>query len=150
MSEKKIFISEYWIALVPEPRSSEVELGIGKLKSHKSPGFYQIPAELINAGSRKICFEIYKYITSIRKKEELPEEWKESITESVNKKWDKTDCINYRGTSLLTTTYKILSNILLSRFILYGVNADSQDPSPELWISKRAKVQIEINFLIRK
>jgi len=117
LSEKNIFISEYWIALVPEPRTSEVELGIGKLKSHKSPGIYQIPAELINAGSRKICFEIYKYITSIWKKEELPEEWKESITESFNKKGDKTDCINYRGTSLLPTTYKILSNILLSKLI---------------------------------
>jgi len=32
-----------------EPLVSEVELPIGKLKSHKSPGIDQIPAELINA-----------------------------------------------------------------------------------------------------
>ena len=33
---------------------------------------------------------------------------------------DKTDCNNYRSISLLPTTYKILSNILLSRLIPYA------------------------------
>jgi len=36
--------------LVPEPIAAEVELAIDKLKSHKSPGIDQIPAELIKAG----------------------------------------------------------------------------------------------------
>ena len=36
--------------LVPEPSASEVELAIDNLKSHKSPGIDQIPAELIKAG----------------------------------------------------------------------------------------------------
>jgi hypothetical protein len=48
-------------------------------------------------------------------KEELPEEWKESIIVPIYKKGDKTDHSNYRGISLLPATYKILSNILLSR-----------------------------------
>jgi len=54
--------------LVPEPSASEFELAIDKLKNHKSPGFDQIPAELIKAGSRTICLEIRKRITSIWKK----------------------------------------------------------------------------------
>jgi hypothetical protein len=33
----------------------------------------------------------------------------------VHKKGDKTDCNNYRGISLLSTSFRILSNILLSR-----------------------------------
>ena len=49
----------------------------------------------------------------------MPEEWKGSIIEPIHKKGDKTDCNNYRGISLLPTTYKILSNILLSRLISY-------------------------------
>jgi len=72
--------------LVPEPSAAEVELAIDKLKSHNSPGFDPIPAELIKAGSRTICLEIHKLITPIWKKEKLPEEWKESILVSIHKK----------------------------------------------------------------
>jgi len=43
----------------------------------KSPGTDQIPAELIQAGSRTIRFENHKFINSVWKKEILPEEWKE-------------------------------------------------------------------------
>ena len=59
--------------LVPEPSAIEVELAIDKLKSHKEPGIDEIPAELIKAGGGKICLEIHKLITSIWKKEKLPE-----------------------------------------------------------------------------
>jgi len=80
----------------------------------------QIPAELIKGGGSTICGEFHKLIVSIWDKEELPEEWKESIIVAIYKKWDKTDCNNYRGMSLLPTTYKILTNILLSRLTSYA------------------------------
>jgi len=50
---------------LPEPSASEVELAIDKLKSHKSPGIDQIPAELIRTGCGTICLEIHKFIISI-------------------------------------------------------------------------------------
>ena len=62
-----------YIYIIPEPSAAEVELAIDKLKSHKSPGIDQIPTELIKAGGRTICLEIHKIITSIWKKEKLPE-----------------------------------------------------------------------------
>ena len=46
--------------LVPESSATEVQLTIDKLKSHKSPGIDQIPAELIKAGGRTIYLEIHK------------------------------------------------------------------------------------------
>jgi hypothetical protein len=49
----------------------------------------------------------------------LPQQWKESIIVPIHKKGDKTDCNNYRGIALLSTAYKILSNILLARLTPY-------------------------------
>ena len=40
--------------LVTETRASEIELATEELKSHKSPGIDQIPAELIKTGSKTI------------------------------------------------------------------------------------------------
>ena len=50
----------------------------------------------------------------------MPGEWNESIILAIYKMGDKTDCNNYRGISLVPTTYKILSNILLSRLTPYS------------------------------
>ena len=105
--------------LVPEPSAYKVDMAIKKLKGHKSSGVDQMPAELIKAGGRTICYEIHKLIISIWNKEELPEEWKEPIIVPIYKKVNKTHCSNYRGIPMLPTTYKILSNILLSRLTPY-------------------------------
>jgi hypothetical protein len=49
----------------------------------------------------------------------LPDQWKECIIVPVHEKGDKTECNNYRGISLPSTSYEILSNILLSRLRPY-------------------------------
>jgi hypothetical protein len=51
--------------LVPEPRPSEVEIAIEKLKRYKSPGTDQIPAELIQAAGNTLRSEIHKLINCI-------------------------------------------------------------------------------------
>jgi hypothetical protein len=90
------------------------------MKRYKAPGSDQIAAELIQAGGGTLHSEIHKLIMLIWNKEELPHQWKESIVVPIDKKGDKTDCSNYRGISLLSTSYKILTNILLSRLIPYA------------------------------
>jgi hypothetical protein len=105
--------------LVPGPSRLEDEIAIAKLKKYKSPGSDQIPAELIQAGGEMLLYAIHKFINSVWNKEESPDQWKESIIAPVHKKGDKTDCNNYCGISLLSTSYKILSNILLSRLSVH-------------------------------
>jgi hypothetical protein len=58
---------------------------------------------------------IHKVRNYVRIEEELPDQQKESITAPIYKKGDKTDCSNYRGISLLSIYYKMLSNILFLR-----------------------------------
>jgi hypothetical protein len=60
---------------------------------------------MIQAGGETLLSAIHKLIIYIWNRKEVPDQWK----------GDKTDCNNYHGMSLLSTSYKILSNILLSR-----------------------------------
>jgi hypothetical protein len=107
-----------------------VEISIVKLKKYKSPGSDQIPEKLYQAGGETLVSVIHKLVASIWNKEELPDQWKEgvyyctnsqdkSIIVPIHKTGDKNDCNNYHGISLLSTSYKILSNILLSRLCPY-------------------------------
>jgi len=102
--------------LVPDPSSFEVKMAIEILKRHKSSVIGQISAELIKVGCRTIRCKIHKLINSICNNESLPEEWKELIGVPIYRKGDRTDFSNYRGISLLLTTY----NILLSKLIPYA------------------------------
>jgi hypothetical protein len=101
--------------LVPGACRLDAETANATLKKSKSPGSDQIPAELIQAGGEILLSAIHKLINSGFNKEELPDQWKDSIIALLHKKCDKTDCMNYSGISLISTSYKILSNISLSR-----------------------------------
>jgi hypothetical protein len=105
--------------LVLGPRILEFEIAIAEFEKYKSAGNDQIPAELIQRGGETLVSVIHKLINFIWNKEELPDQWKESITVPLHKKGDKTDCNNYHGTSLPSTSYKVSSNILLSRLSSY-------------------------------
>jgi hypothetical protein len=89
------------------------------LKRYKSPAVDQISAELIQAGGEKLRPEIHEIIKLIWNKEDLSHQWEKPIFIPLHKNFDKTDCSNYRGISLLSTSYRILSNILLSSLTPY-------------------------------
>jgi hypothetical protein len=85
------------------------------LKRYKSLGSDEILAELIQAGGETFQCEIYKLINFIWNKEELPDQWKESVIVPIYKKGDKMDSSSNCGITVLSTSYKSFSNILLSR-----------------------------------
>jgi hypothetical protein len=88
--------------LVPGPRCLKVEIATAKLKKHKSSGSDQIPIELIQAGGETLLSTIHKFVNYIWNKEELPDQWNESII------GDETGCNNYHGIALLSTSYQML------------------------------------------
>jgi hypothetical protein len=83
------------------------------LKKYKSPGIYQIPAELIQAGGEILLSAIHKLINSVSNKEELPDQWKESIIVPIHKKVIKLTVIiivGYHCNQLHTKFYRISSS----------------------------------------
>jgi hypothetical protein len=80
---------------ITEPCSFKVKTTIEKLKGYKLPGIDQILAQLIHTGGNTLRSEIHELINSIWNKEELPQQWKESVNVPIHKKGDKTDCSNY-------------------------------------------------------
>jgi hypothetical protein len=95
-------------SLLPEPSYFKVKIATEKLSD-------QIPAELIQAGGNTLRADFHKLINCVWDKEEMAQQWKESIIVPLYMYGDKTGCSNYRGISLLTTAHKILSNILVSK-----------------------------------
>jgi hypothetical protein len=77
-----------------------VEIAIGKLKKYKSPGSDQILAELIQAGGEILLSAIHKLINSVWNREELPDQWKESVIIPVHKKGDKTVILSWEITAI--------------------------------------------------
>jgi hypothetical protein len=76
--------------LVPKPSLVKVEISTGKSKQYKSPGTDQILAKLIKASGETLHSEIHKLNHSIWNKEELPQQWKESVIVPIYRKGDKT------------------------------------------------------------
>jgi hypothetical protein len=98
--------------LVPDPTLFEVEIAVENFERYKSPGSDQIPAELVQAGGELLCSKNHRVILfGIRKK---------CLTSGRNLLLDQFTrrlinlTINYWGISLLSTSYKILSNNLIT------------------------------------
>jgi hypothetical protein len=74
------------LLLLRGPSPFEVEIAITKLKRCKSPDNDQIPTELIQARCDTLWPENHKLIVSGWNKEEMPDQWKESIIVPIYKK----------------------------------------------------------------
>jgi hypothetical protein len=65
-------------SLFPQPCLFEVKIATENLKKYKSPGNDPIPKELIQAGGEILECELHELIY-VWRKEDLPEQWEESI-----------------------------------------------------------------------
>jgi len=102
-----------------KPSEDEVKMGLDMLKNGKAPGDDEIVAECLKKGGQGLLNQLHKLMNTIWEQEEIPEAWRISIICPIHKKGDIMECENYRGISLLNTSYKLLSNILLTRINPY-------------------------------
>jgi hypothetical protein len=62
-----------------QPSHFEVKAATPKLERYESQGTEQIPAEMVHAEGETLCSEIHKPINSIWNKDELPQQWNNSV-----------------------------------------------------------------------
>lgn len=97
------------------PDLKEITEIIKQLKNNKAPGEDGIIAELWKLDDPILTGKIHDIISDIWMTEQIPDDWKCALIHPLHKKGDKTDINNYRGISLLSVAYKILSKALLNR-----------------------------------
>ena len=100
---------------VDPPDRDEVTIAIKRLKSNKACGYDGLPAELFKAGGEELINSMHSLLCQIWSNESMPSDWSLSVLCPVLKKGDATNCANYRGISLLSIAYRILSSVLCER-----------------------------------
>lgn len=104
--EEKLIITE-----------AEIKLAWNMLKKKKAAGFDGIPNEAWIFGGKGINGMMVELIKKIWSGEGIPEDWKTGIIVPLHKKGDINQAKNYRGITLLSTAYKIYTEVLRRRLV---------------------------------
>ena len=99
------------------PTLLEVESAILKQRNNRSPGPDNIYTELLKQDIPELTERLHKVIQTVWTQEILPIDWTEGAIVPIHKKGDQLECANYRGITLLNTTYKVFSAILYNRML---------------------------------
>lgn len=103
-----------------EPSLDEIKMIIKSLKNNKSPGEDNINSELLKLAGPYLATQIQKLIGSMWTNEQIPKDWNTAIICPIFKKGNTSKVENYRGISLLNTSYKVLSLAVLKRLEIYA------------------------------
>ena len=94
---------------------AEVAMAIQRFKLNKVSGYDGLPAELFKAGGDELVRCMHHFLCNIWSLESMSSDWCLSLLYLILKKGDATTSSNYRGISLLTIAYRILSSVLCER-----------------------------------
>ena len=93
----------------------ELNLLVRRLKNSKAPGIDGVTNEFYKSASESLKTEILKGLNEIWRNGEIKEHWKDPAIFTIFKVGDRNDTKNYRGVSLLNTSYKIMSGLMNER-----------------------------------
>lgn len=93
----------------------EVENAINSLKSNKSAGIDNVPAELLKYGGPAVVDILHRICNMVWSRCEWPESWTKSVLVPIPKSGDLLLCQNYRTVSLISHPSKVMLRILLNR-----------------------------------
>jgi hypothetical protein len=99
------------------PTLEEISKVVSSLKTRKSVGTCDIPAEALRALDSDNLVRIRDLIGLVWRNRSVPQDFKDGIIVPVYKKGAKSDCSNYRGITLLSIAGKILTTIIRSRML---------------------------------
>ena len=90
---------------------------IKRLKKDKAAGIDELKNEVWISGGEKVWKKLGEVIKKVWSGEGIPEEWRTGMVVPIWKRGEKKDVKNYRGVTLMCTSYKIYTNILNKRIV---------------------------------
>ncbi|KAK4470008.1 hypothetical protein MN116_000037, partial [Schistosoma mekongi] len=97
------------------PTGKEIKMAIRQIKSGKSAGPDNIPAEALKTDIEATSKILHILFRKIWEEEQVPADWKEGYFIKIPKKVDLSNCENYRDITLLSVLGKVFNRVLLNR-----------------------------------
>ncbi|XP_071954137.1 craniofacial development protein 2-like [Antedon mediterranea] len=98
------------------PTLVELSKAIDVLACGKAPGKDGIPPEVLKAGSSTLLQKIHELLLQCWEEGSVPQDMRDAnIVTLYTNKGDRSDCINYRGISLLSIVGKVFARVVLTR-----------------------------------
>ena len=128
---KKIFTTQIIIIgvithLEPDILECEVNWALDSITTNKASGGDGIPVELFHILKDNAFKVLHSICHRIWKTQQLPQEWKRSVSIPIQKKGNTQECSNYRTIALISHTSKVMLKILQARLQQY-VNHELPD-----------------------
>ena len=98
------------------PTEEELSKAIDSLARDKAPGGDGIPVEVLQCAKPTLLHHLYELLCQCWEEGYVPQDMRDAnIVTLYMKKGDRSDCNNYRGTSLLSVLGKVFARVALQR-----------------------------------
>ena len=130
------------------PSFEETTKAIKQIKCGKAAGVDGIPPEAWKHGGPALHCKLHELFLRCWEQGKLPQDLRDAVIITLYKnKWEKSNCDNYLGITLLSITGKILARILLNRL----VPTIAEDNTPESQCGfRRNRSTTDMVFVLRQ